>query len=115
MAIEYAIILPVFLLMIFGIIEVSRLMWYHVSLQRATAVAARCGALNATGCTTDALIKTKAAASAPGIKLPETAFTITHETCGVRVVASLPFKFATGFLGLPTQTLKASFCHPKTT
>lgn len=114
MAIEYALILPVFLAMVFGIIEISRLMWYQVSLQRATAVAARCGALAATSCATDELIKTKAAAGAPGIKFPATAFTVTHDTCGVRVTASLPFNFATGMLGLPAKTLKANYCHPKT-
>lgn len=114
MAIEYALILPVFLAMIFGIIEISRLIWYQVSLQQATAVAARCGALAATNCTTDALIATKAASGAPGIKFPAAAFTVTHETCGVRVAASFSFSFATGILGLPAKTLTANYCHPKT-
>lgn len=114
-AVEYALVLPVFLAMVFGIIEIGRLMWYQVSLQRATAVATRCGAVTASDCTTAALIAAKAAVSAPGITLPASAFTVsTTATCGVQVSASLQFKFLSGYLGLPARTLTATDCHPKT-
>ena len=103
-----------FFTMIFGIIELSRLMYYQVSLQRAVAVASRCAGVVASSCNTDALIISTAANSGAGLILPASAFTVQHVTCGVKVSASLPFTFRTGFIRLPTQTLRASYCHPRT-
>ena len=113
-AIEYALILPVFLTLVFGIIDISRLMWFQISIQHATAIAARCGAVTSTSCTTDAQILGTAAVSAPGIKLNASEFTVVRGTCGVKVSAAVPFKFISAFVGLPARTLKATYCHPLT-
>ncbi|MEN9718582.1 MAG: hypothetical protein RIQ99_1460 [Pseudomonadota bacterium] len=114
-AIEYAIVLPVLLAFMFGIMETGRVLWYKVSLQRATAVATRCGAVSAPGCTTAAGVAAKAAASAPGIKLTASVFTVNlADTCGVRVSAALPYTFSIRKLGTPSITLTANDCHPKT-
>lgn len=114
-AIEYAIVLPLFLMLVFGIIESGRLMWYQVSLQRATAMAARCGALATTGCVTDAQIKTTAATHSSGIPLAASNFTVTRTACGVKVNASKQFKVALRLVAIPTLSLTAQSCHPLTT
>lgn len=111
-AIEYAIVLPVFLTVVFGTIEMGRLMWYQVALQRATAVAARCGGIANATCATDALTRIKAASSAPGLTLATSVFVVSRETCGVKVTGNLPFQYSLRYLGLPAQTLTSTACHP---
>ena len=51
-ALEYALVLPMLLLFIIGIIDVSRLLWTYTTLTRATEAAARCGAVDKTNCGT---------------------------------------------------------------
>lgn len=111
-AIEFVFVVPVFLVLVFGIIETGRLMWYQVSMQRAAAVAARCGALNTTGCTTDLAIRNKARAAAVGIGLTTTNVSVSRISCGVRVAVSRSFKLAVPVPGLPAFTLNAQACHP---
>ena len=43
-AIEYGIILPVFLAFLLGIMDTGRLLWTYNTLHRATDAAARCAA-----------------------------------------------------------------------
>ncbi len=46
-AIEYAIVLPVLLMFVLGIIDAGRLLWTYVTIYRATEAAARCAAIKA--------------------------------------------------------------------
>ena len=46
-AIEYAIVLPVLLLFVLGIMDTGRLLWTYVTIYRATEAAARCAAIAA--------------------------------------------------------------------
>lgn len=112
-AVEYALILPAFLTLIFGIFDGARLVWFHVSLERAVAIAARCGAVGATDCTTDAAIASKASGSNSTIKFAASAFTVAHESCGVRVHGAVTFRFLTAFVGMADKTVAATFCHPE--
>lgn len=56
-AIETAILLPVFLTIIFGIMEFSRLQWAQQSLEELTYKAARCASTGQNLCTTEGLVK----------------------------------------------------------
>lgn len=107
-AIEFALVAPAFLFLIFGVIETGRLMWQQVSLQRATAIAARCGALATVGCISDLEIKTKAVRASAGSGLTAAKVTVSRVTCGVKVSATRQFHVA---LRLPI-TLTAQACHP---
>lgn len=111
-AIEFALVVPVFLVLVFGTIEAGRLMWYQVSMQRAVAVAARCGALGTTGCTTDPAIRSKALASTAGAGLGTGSVTVSRPACGVRVLATRQFAFALRIPGISPITLTAQSCHP---
>ena len=113
-SIEFAFVFPVFLAMVFGIIEISRLIWWQVSLERAAAVASRCGGVAAADCKTVDQIAAKAAQSGPELPFVASQFTVTEESCGIRVSANVTFEFVTGFIGIPSQQLKATFCHPLT-
>jgi Flp pilus assembly protein TadG len=109
-AIEYAIILPVFLAFLLGIMDTGRLIWTHNTLHRATAAAARCAAVNTTTCGTTAQIKNEAVKAAWGLTISSSAFTVATIACGSQVSASYQFQFVTP--GLTTLALTASSCYP---
>lgn len=119
MALEYALILPVVLLFILGIVDCGRLLWTYATLYHATEAAARCGAINQVNCATAAQIKNYAVSQAYGLTVDVAAFTTTTEACGRSVTAQQNFVllipwfaelFATG--GPSSITLRASACYP---
>ena len=109
--IEYAIILPVFLAFLLGIMDTGRLIWTYNTLHRATDTAARCAAVNATACGTDAQIKDSAVNAAWGLSVASTDFAVATPACGVQVSASYEFVFVTP--GLTTLSLSATSCYPE--
>ncbi|AXK82923.1 pilus assembly protein [Pseudolabrys taiwanensis] len=115
-AIEYGLILPMLLLFIIGIIDVSRLLWNYTTLNRAVEAAARCGAINTIDCGTTAQIQARAVAEAWGMNVATSAFTVTTSACGVQVVGTYDFVFAipalVGATPLGTLTLSATSCYP---
>lgn len=120
-AIEYALLLPVLLLFVLGIIDVGRLMWTYTTLSRAVDAAARCGAINAdasspTACQNAAAIQARAVTEAWGLNITSSAFTVTRPSCGVQVNAVYPFvSIIPGFgTAAPwgTLTLLATACYP---
>jgi Flp pilus assembly protein TadG len=115
-AIEYALILPAVLMVIFGLMDTGRLLWSYTTLSRAVEAAARCAAINTTRCGTASQIQTFATAEAWGMTIAASAFAVTTETCGIKVTGSFPFEFVMpGFnVVVPsgTITLTASSCYP---
>jgi Flp pilus assembly protein TadG len=65
--VETAIVLPVFLLLIFGVIEGGALMFAQLTLDNAVATAARCAAINTTLCGTQANIQSYTVSQAVGL------------------------------------------------
>ena len=110
--IEFAVLLPMFLTLVFGMIDVGRLFWAQTALQHAVEMAARCATINATTCGTAANVKTYATTQAYGLTFPTSTFTVTAPTCGNQVTASYAFSFSS-FLPVSTMTLAAKSCYPK--
>ena len=77
-----AIVLPVFLMLVFGIEEFGRLFWLQSSLQYAVEQAARCAAVNTTLCGSASAITAYAADSVFGASVPSTDFTSSAPACG---------------------------------
>jgi Flp pilus assembly protein TadG len=115
-AIEYALILPVMLLFVLGIMDAGRLLWTYTTLYRAAEAAARCAAINTTDCGTAAQIQSHAVAEAWGLTVSPSAFTVTTPSCGVQVRAAYDFTFIIPGLDivvpLGTITLNATACYP---
>jgi Flp pilus assembly protein TadG len=115
-SVEYALVVPMFLLLIFGIIDVSRLLWTYTTLTRATEAAARCGAVNVTACGTSTAIASRAVTEAWGMTITSSAFAVTTPACGVQVVGSYDFVWAIPALMMSTPggtlTLTARACYP---
>lgn len=110
--IEAALILPALLAFIFGIVEVSRVMWVQHSLQEATDAAARCAAIDSITCANSNAIAAFAASRAAGIDVDAANFAHTTASCGERVTVSYHYmSVATGFVPIDIN-LGASACHP---
>jgi Flp pilus assembly protein TadG len=88
-AVEFALTVPVLILLLFGIIETGRALWAKNSLQYAVERAARCGAVYSTcinaglstcgvTCASDAAIKTYAVTQVYDQTISAGAFTVSH-------------------------------------
>ncbi len=108
---EYALILPVLLLFLLGIMDMGRLMWIYAGLNRGVEAASRCAAVNTSACGTTASIQAVAAAEVWGASVSSSVFSVSTASCGVQVSASYTFGFFTP--GLSPITLAPSACFTK--
>lgn len=112
-AVEFAIIAPVFFLLIFGIIAVGLMFWTQIGLQHGAEMAARCASINTTLCPNGnpSAITKYAMQQALGLSLPSSTFTYSTPACGNQVSASYTFQFP-DILNLGPLTLTAQACFP---
>ena len=110
-AIEFALIAPLLLLLLLGVMEVGQLFWCAASLNYAVQQAARCAALDAPNstCTTQANIQSQARQAYP--QLAQATFTLATAPCGAQVSAQLTYAFVAWPLSQPRPVLTASACH----
>ena len=127
-AIEFAFVLPVLLLMAFGLIDFGRAVWTQTSLDYAVQYAARWAALQCanavSGCPADSDIQTYAANSAFAISVSSSNFTALNPTddnatCatgqnGVRVSLNNTFTFTYIFPAFTAYSgpMTATACFP---
>lgn len=117
-AVEFALVFPMFILFVMGIMETGRLYRLWDTVHFAVVEAARCASVNATVCGTSAQIATYAAGNAIGLALPtgKTAaqvFTVSTAACGTKVTASWPFQYVAVGLFPYSVTVTASACEAK--
>ncbi|GGC08564.1 hypothetical protein GCM10011494_29060 [Novosphingobium endophyticum] len=120
-AVEFAIIAPVLLLFIFGIIETGRMMWTWQALQEAAYATARCVAIGDTRCATDEQVRQyvidRLAGSRIGLATSDVSIASTATCNGLsgmsRVALTLPYEAPLGglFPGFPSE-LTVSGCMP---
>src|ERR1700733_9378806 len=113
-AVEMTLILPILVMMVFGIIELGRLAWAETVLHYAVAETARCRAIDTTTCGTDALAKSYAANLAYFMSLTSADFTVSTCTGGKQLSANYSF---TSLLFTLTPTaftvsVKPVSCYP---
>jgi uncharacterized membrane protein len=90
-AAEFALVVPILLLLSFSIIEFGRVMWTRNVLQSAVEDAARCSALSRPECDTVAELQDYAVTKAAGLPVTADAFNLEIDACGTRVVATYSF------------------------
>lgn len=115
-AVEAALVLPLLLLLLLGLIEFGRMAWTRSSLDFAVQEAARCAVVRTDRCPTPAATQQFAAARVAAVQVPASAFTVSFgQPCGVRVQAAHAYSFLTAklvakaFGGAPT--LRAEVCR----
>jgi Flp pilus assembly protein TadG len=111
-AIEFALSLPLFCIVLFGIVEGGLLLWTQLGLQHAVEAAARCASVNPTTCGSGDAIKTYAAQQAYGLGAGASIFTYSAQACGNKVNASYTISNVTSLLGFSSVTLTAQSCFP---
>lgn len=108
-ALEFALILPVFVALVFGMINCGLLLWTQLGIEHGAVAAARCATINPSACPD---VQAYAAKNAYALNLPKTAFTLTTPACGNQVAASYGFQFVTLLLPQMNLTLTARSCYP---
>lgn len=120
-AIEFALLAPVFFMMLFGIIEVGRLVWVKQALTETAYSAARCAAL-ASSCKTQADIQGFATAHGLRRGLRLNAALVSYNastTCDGNagaVQVTIGYAFASplsGFIAALPSNVQAHGCFPK--
>ena len=111
-ALEFGMLLPFFVPLIFGVVQFSQLFWTQNALQHAVDMAARCATVNTTACATTALTQTYAATQAYGLTFPTGTFVATTAACGNQVSASYSFPFVVTAWFPATINLSARSCYP---
>ena len=119
-AIEFAMTLPMFAILIVGIAQCGLALWYQFGIEHGSEMAVRCATITPTdpNCDTTAHIQHYAATQAYGLPIPDSAFTVTMPTtCGTNqgnvVSASYVYNFATLVYQNVHVTLTARSCFPK--
>ena len=114
-SIEFALTAPLFILIIFGLLQFGLWIWAQFALQHATAMAARCASINTTTCGSTSQIQTYAAQQALGLNVSPSIFEFNQPSkppCGNQVTANYIFPAFAPALGLPSLTLTAQACFP---
>jgi len=114
-AIEFALVFPVFILMVLGIFEFSRALWTRSLLNYAVQTAARCGAVDTATCGSTNDTITYAVQNSSPLTIPNSDFTASTQSCGSQVTVAFPFTFIVPQLFPFDITLAAQACYPKQT
>ena len=110
-AIEFAIVGPIFMGCMVGIVYMGLMLFSYESLQYAVEQSARCWALNISGsCTSSSTAQTYAANVYYGPSASQS-FTATSTTCGYQVTGTATMKI-NWILGKATVPMTATACFP---
>jgi Flp pilus assembly protein TadG len=115
-AVELGIILSAFLSMLFGIINVSMMLWTLASLHYAAETAARCASVGSASCTNASTIEAYALSQYFGLSLGGTnPFTYSATGCGSpgnTVTASYTYSLVIPLIHTYSVPLSATACAP---
>lgn len=112
-AVEFALVAPVLILFLFGILKLGLALWYQNALDYSVAEAARCAANSPSTCGNSSQITSYAAATS-GAGFASSVFAYTAPAtgnCGYQVTANYPMSLAIPYLNL-NVTLTSSACYP---
>jgi Flp pilus assembly protein TadG len=112
-ALEFGVLLPVFMTMMFGIVEMSRAIWIQGVLQYAAEQGARCGVVATTGCTSTSGVQSFAATFGDGIPLTTSNIVVNATaSCGYQVTANYTFTTIVRPLINYSWPLTSTSCRP---
>lgn len=117
-AVEFALLLPVFLLITGALIDIGLMMWTQLGIEHAVEAGARYASLYTAShppapCPVAANVQSYTATQAYGLGLPASTFTYTTATCGFQVKASYSYQFIGDGFPQMTMTLSATSCIPR--
>jgi Flp pilus assembly protein TadG len=107
---EFALTLPPLLMLLFGIMEIGRVLWTQNALNYSVAAAARCASIDTLVCNSASATQSYAAGIS-GAGFGSGVFSASTAACGNQVTASYPTAFDIPFASY-SITLTASACYP---
>jgi Flp pilus assembly protein TadG len=110
--VEYALVLPAFLGLVLGLMQLGAMAWTQAALNYAVQDAARCAAVRPDLCGAAADVQAYAAARLTGMNVKASAFTVSQLACGQDVRAQVSFDFVNSPFWTARPTLTAEACHP---
>lgn len=110
-AVEFALTLPLLLLVLLGVMEVGRVMWTQSALNFAVQETSRCLAIQAPACATTAGAQAFAAQKVAGLKIPASAFAISQQACGRQVRGQVTYSFVLKAVFAQAPTISAQVCR----
>ena len=108
-AVEFAMLLPGFLVFVLGIGNCGMMLWTQLGIQHGVVEAARCATINPSSCPD---VPAYASQQAYDLNIPKTAFTLSSTACGNQVTANYQFPFTTLMFPPMNVTLTALSCYP---
>lgn len=111
-SVELALTLPVFLLILFGVVETGHVVWMKAAIQSGAQQAARCSAIGSSSCSTVSATQAYAAARSYGLNPSASVFTVTTPSCGKQVDASYVYRSPVSAIIPYNFTLTAKSCYP---
>ena len=112
-AVETGLVLPLFLGLLFGIVDFSLVAWTQASLHVAVENAARCASVNSSVCGSASAIEAYALAQYSGQPLRGTnPFTYSASGCGHTVSVNYTYNMSVPFYGTYPIPLTATACFP---
>jgi Flp pilus assembly protein TadG len=111
-SLEFALVAMPLTLFLFGVVEVGLAVRAKSALQYATAQTARCSVVDSAQCGTVESAKAYALTQTMGVSVPATAFTVTTETCGRRVTATMTLPVVAKHVFPVPLTMTAQTCYP---
>ena len=108
--VEFAILVPVFIVMTVGLINLALMMFTISSLHYATEQAARCASVQTTVCTSASTTTANATSHYYGPNVSPV-FTYADAACGHQVTGTVTYTLSTGVKDF-TVPLSASACFP---
>lgn len=111
-AIEFGLTAPLFMALLWGIVEAGLALWTQFGMENGVEEAARCASVYySSTCSTASAITSYAASHTLGATLPVSTFSYSKPSCGNQVTGSYNYAFFTHFLGTRV-TLSARSCFP---
>jgi Flp pilus assembly protein TadG len=111
-AIEFAFTAPLFMMLVFGIVETGLALWAQFGLENAVEAAARCASVSTTTCSSSSTVATYAASHTLGVTIPSSAFSYSKPSCGNQVSGSYTYTYLTKYFKAANVTLSARSCFP---
>lgn len=136
--VEFTAVLPLLILLTFGVVQAGLILWIKVGLQHGVEMAARCASVSDTAIkhggldpsvtptpcyslnvpnakTNESTVKSYAASNSWGVNPPASAFNVNPATppcSGNLVIASYPYNLINYVFNTYSVTLTAQSCYP---
>jgi Flp pilus assembly protein TadG len=112
-AVEFGLTAPIFMVLLFAIVQGSLALWTQLGISHGAALAARCITFMPSTCKNASTTQAYAVSESFGLNIPASTFAVSAPACGNQVSGSYVYSFMTFVFGTPHVTLTARTCFPK--